>query len=141
MEHASIRITPDDQETWCGQPGFIRPEGGGKCFTTLGAGPAVCMQGLCLVSERNRPSDAAPHSGNIVLNLGGRSENAVIATLLKLDANYSDTAPYTFPPSVFLTGANSNSFASGLLKAGDLPVPSLSSNPGWGRPLPEAWFK
>ena len=107
----------------------------GKCFVTFGAGPEPCFSaGLCLKGNLNRKADAAPHQGNIGLDLGGRDENEVIEALFRADAAYGDNLPY----SLIL---NSNSFAAGLLQAVGLPVPNLNQSPGWTFPLPGSVFR
>lgn len=140
--HAFIRVVPNDQNRWKNDPRFMRGADG-RYFVTFGAGPTGCGLGLCLVSANNRPLDAAPHSGEIILilDLKGRDENAVIELLFRLDSRYADRRPYTLYPLV--SGENnSNSFASGLLRAANLPVPDLSStNPGWSHPLPQSDFR
>jgi RHS repeat-associated protein len=136
--HASIRITPDDQDAWANDPRFQRGEDG-RLSVTLGAEGISCIPaGMCLVSDLNRPTDAAPHSGNTVVDLDGRDENSVIRALLRTDAAYGDNLGYSaFPRSGGLR-YNSNSYVSGVLRAAGLNVvaPTGVRLPGWNQPIP-----
>jgi hypothetical protein len=135
--HASIRITPKDQDHWASNPRFQKGADG-KVFTTLGAGPQPCLpQGACLVSDANRPTDAVPHSGNTGVDLGGRDENEVIGELIRADARYGDNLLYDPLPQTNGHGFNSNSYVSGVLRAAGLSVPAPVgvSLPGWAKPI------
>jgi len=139
QSHASIRITPDDQAAWANDSRFQKGEDG-KLFVTLGAGPKACLpQGMCLVSGTNRPTDAAAHTGNTGVDLGGRDENAVIRAMLRADATYGDDLPYSalWPTSSGI-GYNSNSYVSGLLRHVGIQMgaPGGVSLPGWSKPIP-----
>jgi hypothetical protein len=104
-------------------------------FTTLGAGPKLCGKGLCLVSDKNRPADAAPHTGNTGVDIQGRDENTVISAMLAADASYGDGLQYELFPEANDNSYKSNSYISGILQAVGLPVPAINSVP-WGVPVP-----
>ena len=63
----------------------------------------------------------------------------MIADLFEADANYQDNAPYKIRTKK--KGHNSNSYASGLLKAVGLDPPDVKSDtPGCNKPLPGVNF-
>jgi hypothetical protein len=135
QHHASIRITPDNQERWAKDPRFKNRDEQGRVYATIGAGPKGFLGGT-LVSDLNRERDVAPHAQGVVVNPGPDGEDALIERLFALDAAYCDCAQYALTG---LIGPNSNSYASGLLQAAGVSVTKPSAPlPGWRNPL-ENW--
>lgn len=64
--------------------------------------------------------------------------------LLKLDSNYLDNLDYGCYPDWYDQDYNSNSYATGLLEAADIPLPAflvgnaIVSYPGSTKPVPKA---
>ena len=129
--HTSIKITPDDQKRWANDPRFRSGS------VTLGAAGMVCLgQGVCLVSNLNRPTDVAPQASQVV-NIGDRDENQVIEQLLRADAKYGDNLQYNLLPSSTGQGYNSNSYTAGILLQAGIQPPQLPVwVPGFDRPIP-----
>jgi hypothetical protein len=105
-------------------------------FFTLGAGPSLFG---ALRSDVNRPKDTAGGQVSAVVDPGSQGEDAAIGKLLAADANYRDNLPYGSPniPSDY----NSNSYASGILRAAGLTVPVLPVPlPLYTNPIPSTYF-
>ncbi|MGE4234714.1 MAG: RHS repeat domain-containing protein, partial [Bacteriovoracia bacterium] len=146
--HSSIRIVPDNQSLYKNNPNFKLGEDG-KLFATLGAGPSIALN---LKAGINRPKDIL--SANKVLESvplhmpKGLNEDSAIQNLFQLHSNYKNNVEYDLFPAVkggnFLNdGYNSNSYTTGLLKAGGFETPPLDqylSMPGYNKPLPESNF-
>lgn len=148
--HASIRITPEDQDRWKNDPRwgeyFSQQDANGKWYLTIGAGPEL-LAPFTLISNLNRYYDKQPHTitSSVTRNLQMSSgENSDIETLLTSDRAYADDLNYDYVPSAEGSGYNSNSYISGLLSAaGFLSLPSketltekCGSLPGWDKPVP-----
>lgn len=137
QDHASIRITPNDQDTWSSDPRFQNRDEEGRVYATIGAGPVGFLGGT-LGSDLNRPRDLGPHAPGVVVDSGALGENALIERLFALDAAYCDCRSYAASGMI---GYNSNSYVSGLLRAAGTPIAQpAASLPGWNNPVPTAWF-
>jgi hypothetical protein len=135
MHHASIRITPDDQDRWKEDPRFAGVDENGNHYATLGAGPEDWNR---LVSDTNRPKDVVPHAPGELVGLGGLDENAAIQRLFVLDRAYCDCISYAW---FGVTSHNSNSYVTGLLRSAGLTVSKPDQRlPGWGNPVPRRYF-
>ena len=146
--HTLVRITPENQAAYSNDARFNNVDESGRRYATLGAGP----EGGRLVSNVNRESDAAPHTGGIKIDTPAsfQSEDQFISALFEADSNYGDNLDYDLFPaaegkgSYFVAddGYNSNSYVSGLLGAtgADAPQPPVTT-PGYDKPVPEKEFK
>ena len=152
--HASIRIEPENQARYSGNRDFLRRKAGTRRrFATIGAGPArPGPTGDILVSDVNRATDVdlSNKVEEVVLDLGGRSEDMIIDQLFAADSNYQDSLEYDLFPAqegeqnIFVAddGFNSNSYAAGLLLAVGIDLPGLQSNvPGFDKPVPDSEFQ
>ena len=91
-----------------------------------------------MVAGVNRPTDVELSDKiSVKVDLGGRDENKVISALFATTAAYKNDKPYDLNPKASSGGYNSNSFASGLMRAVGLVPPTLRINtPGYTKPLP-----
>ena len=97
-----------------------------------------------LVSDPNRPSDVELSNKAELqqVDLGGKSEDAVISDLLAADAGYRDDLAYGLIPLPFGPGYNSNSYTPGLLQSVGLRPPAVRHNvPGYNKPVPPSLFR
>jgi len=148
--HTLLRVTPEDQAAWTADKRFIRlKDKAGRHYITLGAGP----EGGLLVSNLNRPADAAEHSAKNYITIDPpkvyADENTFIKKLLELDGYYMDDLDYDLFPAKKKEqvwwwaddGFNSNSFIAGLLAASgaEVPTPPVST-PGFDKPVPKEHF-
>jgi uncharacterized protein RhaS with RHS repeats len=133
--HASVRITPNDQDAWKDDPRFEGEPG--KKSITLSAAPHTCQgSGVCLVSDPNRSSDIAQQDGSVLVDIGGRDENEVIRMLLQADADFTDDLGYE-PYGSTWGRYNSNSFVPSLLWRAYLVPPAVpAALPGYEHPFP-----
>ena len=136
--HASIRISPDDQKRWANDPRFKRGKDG-RVSVTLSAAPKACLsQGVCLVSDLNRSSDTGSQDGGRAqVDLKGQDENTAIERLLRADAAYGDNLGYDPLPKLGEGRFNSNSYVSGTLRNGGVQPPPIPADvPGYDIPIP-----
>jgi len=139
--HTLIRIKPDNQ-AGLDKGIYSNVDTNGKRYATLGAGPEGFL-GENLVSNINRESDAAPHTGGLDVKVPStyKNEDAFIKKLFELDGNYDDKADYDFFPDNTEEGNNSNSYVSGILKAAGATAPTPNtSTPGYDKPLAKKEF-
>ena len=138
--HASIKITPENQEKYKNEPEFEdQVDEEGNHYATIGASP----QWGKLRSGVNRERDIEIEKVEvIVIDLEGRDEDEVIDALLAADKNYGDDVEYWFFPKEGDTKYNSNSYISGLLKLLGINPPEVKgwSVPGYDKPLSDEYF-
>jgi hypothetical protein len=163
--HASIRIVPRQIDLWIGRrPDVFGPlakrfpdqgapapvDAFGNYFGTLGAESSLPGLQSCsgfLESNFNRERDVAALTLDLErLAYSSLRENQLIEQLLNLDAQYDDNLLYECFPDPGTEEYNSNSYASGLLKAAKVPEPRFPVKqsdwyPGWLKPVPEDAFK
>jgi len=142
--HASIKITPENQEKYRDNE-HIKTDENGKLYLTLGAEPI----GGKLVSDMNRGKDLnRPKVETVIVDLEGKAEDEVISALLGAEDSYGDDVDYDLLPKTgddvgrFRDGYNSNSYVSGILKSVGLKPPEVESKvPGYDKPLPKEHFE
>ena len=145
--HTLIRITPENQGKYANDPRFQNVDEQGRRYATIGAGP----EGGILVSNINRPRDAAPHQGGNLVSAPNdvKNEDEFIDRLFSLDASYGDNLDYDLFPAASGQGRwwladdsyNSNSYTAGLLQgAGANVAPPSVNTPGFSKPVPRGEF-
>jgi RHS repeat-associated protein len=152
FNHMSVRIEPVDQQRWASTPRFrdnINPATG-RHYATLGAGPensagSLFGRGGRLVAKFNRPTDVDLRDkiSVVSLNLKGRNENDVIASLIGAQATFMSKPQLSYElfPSLSSAGYNSNSYVAGLLRVVNLDLPAVALVPGVDKPVPGSNFK
>ena len=154
--HSSIKFKPENQELYEDNDDFQIDSTDGKRYITLGAGPEDFNK---LTGDLARPKDM--DVTNKVLEslplVPVSQEDAKFEELVQLNNNYNQNrVEYDLLPNknrvkgpgraaVNSPGDsyNSNSYVSGILSAGDLPVPNFTEHlslPGYDKPLPEVLF-
>jgi hypothetical protein len=148
--HTSIKIEPDDQETYKEDFRFIEDKDG-NLYSTIGAGPTKGFGGK-LESDINREKDKnldIKVLESLPLDLKGVDENKVINHLFETDKNYKDDLEYSLFPQeegkqYWNKSYNSNSYVSGLLNASGQDIPNLNkviNLPGYDKPVPAKYFE
>jgi hypothetical protein len=133
--HLSIRIVPRNPQWQTQYPTRFAHRLGliGPWFATIGAGSTDGCDGT-LVSALNRLADwSLPGFKVEKLRYGPEMEDTIIARFFQRDEAYADNLPYACFPANNPGEYNSNSFAIGLIRASDTPVP------GFPWQTPEAW--
>ena len=116
------------------------PTGGGTKYLTLGAGPDF----LSLQSDENRLKDEKMYIKRDMINTGVVDCDK-IDKLIVAEKNFRNNGfiLYTWFPSKWGVGYNSNSFTKGLLNSADIVLPRepIHSVPGWKKPLPDSYYE
>ncbi|MFV3126490.1 RHS repeat-associated core domain-containing protein [Niveispirillum sp. KHB5.9] len=137
--HAAIRITPIDQETYVSDPRFANIDENGNSYSVLSAGPQYNVPGIWgnLISNINRDTDVGPQTGSVDVPMPGmfENENSWINALFSADNNYQDNVNYEAFPGQDDDNHNSNSYAAGLLRATGATPPAVESVPGYEKPV------
>jgi alpha-tubulin suppressor-like RCC1 family protein len=164
IQHASIRVTPADQEwlinnrakfeTCAGTQQCVPIERDGfkNYFFTIGAGSGSDdTNPLCngiLTKGYNRPNDVRKQERQPLTQLlvDPRFEPILINSLINRTDAFANVLSYHCLPEEYPGQYNSNSFAHGLLHAAsvahDEAPPTRLSIPGWQTPVPQpAFFK
>jgi hypothetical protein len=136
--HLNIRVTPDDQRNL---PDGVdwQVDADGNRFFTLSAGPENTLgtligEGGNLVSEVNRSEGASMGARLVPVPSQYKSESQFIGALLKADASYNDSTPYTLYPDGSTAARNSNSYAAGVLGAAGADITNLQGQTGLNIP-------
>ena len=152
FQHVSIRITPTFQDFWRDlKPNdFVNIDDYGNYFMTIGAGTAegdtsaACSGTLTKGINRERDVDTPPTNLE-KLPLNAFDELRVINDLYVYFAGYKDDLPYACVPELNPGKYNSNSFASGILRRANTPLPLFpirgNTVPGWATPVPATKFE
>ena len=152
FQHVSIRITPTFQDFWRDlKPiDFVNIDEYGNHFMTIGAGTAegdtsaACSGTLTKGINRERDVDTPPTNLE-KLPLIAFDELRVINDLYVYFAGYKDDLPYACVPELNPGKYNSNSFASGILRRANTPLPLFpirgNTVPGWATPVPATKFE
>ena len=136
--HAAIVLRPDHPEDFINDPLFKNSHGkeatlGGQAF-----GDGFGLFGK-LQSAFNYPGDKPSNLKNLttVCRPEGISDTEFIKKLISLARSYKNDSLYNPFPDILGVTYNSNSYASGLLKAAGAHVPKLPGiRPGYDQPYP-----
>lgn len=151
FQHVSIRITPTFQQFWRDlmPTKLVNLDEYGNYFMTIGAGTAdgdasiSCSGTLTKGINRERDVDTAPVNLES-LPVGPFEELRLINDLNVYFQGYRDDLPYACIPEMFPGRYNSNSFASGILRRANAPLPVFPlrgvTPPGWATPVPPGKF-
>ncbi len=151
FDHVSLRIVPTFQDFWKAlkPEDFVNTDEFGNRFMTFGAGTAsgdssfTCTGTLTKGINREKDVNASPRNLE-QLPVDILTELRLINDLYVAFDAYGDDLPYACVPERHEGHYNSNSFASGLLRRVQAPLPLFplrgTTVPGWAVPVPPHKF-